>query len=117
MRNAMFYTFGAIEIEAAEFTEWLRGNEDALLERFLPLVSGQSLVLDFGPVRRIDTAGLAVLVALYRTASESGHSFAIANPASPIVEILAAVGLDRVLLRDGSEATRALEPCLACNAA
>jgi anti-anti-sigma factor len=117
MRKATFFIHDAIDIEASELTEWVRGNENLLLGSLIPLVRARSRVLDFSPVKRVDAAGLSVLVALYRAARESGHSFAIANPAAHVVEILAAVGLDRVLLHDLNEAKPVFEPCLARNAA
>ena len=104
MRKALFAAQDAIIIETCEAAEWVRGTESALLDRFGSLVSGQSVVLDFSAVERIDAGGLAVLVSLYRTSRDSGYRFAITNPAARIGEILAVVGLDRVLMVEANEA-------------
>jgi anti-anti-sigma factor len=86
------------QIAADEITELVRGNDGALLERFMPLVRGQSVTLNLAAVKRIDAAGLAALITLYCTARESGHDFTIQNPSSHVAEILAVVGLDKLLL-------------------
>ena len=85
-------------IVAGEITELVRGNENALLERFMPLVRRQSVALDLEAVTRIDAAGLAALITVYCTARESGHDFTILNPSSHVAEILAVVGLDKILV-------------------
>jgi anti-anti-sigma factor len=85
-------------IAAGEITEIVRGNDSALLERFMPLVRSQCVTLNLEAVKRIDAAGLAALITLYCTARESGHDFAIQNPSSHVAEILAVVGLDKLLV-------------------
>jgi anti-anti-sigma factor len=85
-------------IAAGEITELVRGNENALLERFMPLVRRQCVTLNLESVTRIDAAGLAALITVYCTARESGHGFTILNPSSHVAEILAVVGLDKILV-------------------
>jgi len=80
-----------------EITELVRGNDQVILERFLPLVRDERLALDLGGITRIDAAGLAALIRLYCAAHESGQSFVIANPSPHVAEILHLVGLDRIL--------------------
>jgi anti-anti-sigma factor len=127
MRKAMSSAHDIFEIQPSEPAEWVRGNEAAILGRLAPLVREQCLLLDFSRVRRIDAAGLAALISLYRTACESGHTFAITNPTPRVAEVLAIVGLDQVLLVDAAEASLAVAslgaispavgPCLAQTAA
>ncbi len=80
-----------------EITELVRGSDQLILDRFLPLVRRQNVALDLGSVTRIDAAGLAMLIRLYCAAREAGQSFTIANPSTHVAEILHLVGLDRVL--------------------
>lgn len=76
----------------------LRGEDAGLVERIAPLVRECSVTLDLTGVDRIDAAGISMLVALYRGASEAGHCFSVSNAAPHVVQILAVVGLDRLLL-------------------
>lgn len=80
-----------------ECTELVRGNEQLLLERLLPLVRRQSIALNLQNVTRIDAAGMATLIKLYCAARETRHSFAISHLSPQVKEILALVGLDGVL--------------------
>jgi anti-anti-sigma factor len=77
-------------------TELVRGQEEKLLARLEPLVRSQSVTLDMSHVRRIDAAGIAALIRLYRVAAEAGHSFAVTHPSSRVEEILSLVGLERL---------------------
>jgi anti-anti-sigma factor len=100
-RTKMHDTMCCTEIQpiaAGEITELVRGNENAFLERFMPLVRRQCIALNLEAVTRIDAAGLAALITVYCTARESGHDFTILNPSSHVAEILAVVGLDRILI-------------------
>jgi anti-anti-sigma factor len=81
-----------------ELAELVRGSEQALLARFAPLVRRQSVTLDMSSIERIDAAGIAALISLYVGAREAGHSFTVVNPSPHIAEILALVGLERILL-------------------
>ncbi|MFY9853814.1 MAG: STAS domain-containing protein [Terracidiphilus sp.] len=84
--------------EQANMAELVRGTEQGLLAWLAPLVSRQNVTLDLRPVERIDAAGIAALISLYSTASQAGHSFKVANPSPHVAEILALVGLDRILI-------------------
>lgn len=79
-------------------TELVRGHDQALLDRLEPLVCRQDLILDLCSVERIDAAGITALIYLYRSATEADHSFAVSNAAPHVAEILALVGLDRILV-------------------
>jgi len=104
-------------MEAGERMEWVRGNGGELLARLSPLVREQSVLLDFSPVERIDAAGLTALVALYREARVAGHRFAVTNATPRVAEILAVVGLDRVLLAESDEKCHRFGPRFARSAA
>lgn len=96
-------------IRPGEITELVRGSEQLILERFLPLVRQQSIVLDLCSVTRIDAAGLAALITLYAEACKSGHSLTVSHLTRHVREILALVGVDRLL--ESSEAGKV--PCFA----
>lgn len=117
MASTLYCENDVLKLEAGEPIEWVRGNETELLARLSPLVREQSVLLNFSQVERIDAAGLAMLIALYREAGASGHSFAITNPATHVSEILTVVGLDRVLVALSKGELPALETRLARNAA
>jgi anti-anti-sigma factor len=79
-------------------TELVRGSDRPLLDRLTPVVRRQSLSLDLSLVERIDAAGISALISLYRDALESGHRFTVCNASPRVAEILALVGLERILL-------------------
>jgi anti-anti-sigma factor len=83
---------------ATSFTELVRGNDQVLLERITPLVRRESVLLDLGSVERIDAAGIAALILLYRCALESGHDFTVSNASARVAQVLTLVGLDHILL-------------------
>jgi len=81
-----------------ELTELVRGCDRHLVEEMTPIVRRQSVSLDMTSVERIDAAGISALISLYRMAREAGHCFSVANAAPRVVELLALVGLDGILL-------------------
>jgi anti-anti-sigma factor len=81
------------------------GNEQLLLDRVAPLVRNQSVTLDLTWVERIDAAGIAALVELYRTAHTAGHHFTVVNAMPHVAQILALVGLDRYLMSHNAVCT------------
>ena len=88
---------------AANQTEFIlsdlvRGQDRRMLDRLVPLVCRQSLSLDLSSVQRIDAAGIAALITLYRAAQEAGNSFTVSNSSPRVAKTLALVGLDRILL-------------------
>jgi anti-anti-sigma factor len=82
--------------------ELVRGGEQQFVARLRPLVQAQSVRLDMNSIERIDAAGLAALVSLYRDGREAGHEFAIVHPSRHVARILGLVGLDRILVSEGS---------------
>jgi anti-anti-sigma factor len=84
--------------EPGEAMELIRGSEERFLERLQPLVQQENVWLDLDAVERIDAAGLSALIALYCDAHNAGHSFMVFNPRRHVREILALVGLDRILM-------------------
>lgn len=118
MASAMMCVDEVLKTEEGETAAWVRGNDSELLARLLPLVREQCVVLDFSAVERIDAAGLSALIALYREARQAGHSFAVTSPTPRVAEVLAVVGLDRVLLAEyGEEKRPGFLPRLARSAA
>ena len=85
-------------IRTCALTEIVRGSEACLVNEMTPLVRRQDLTLDLSPVERVDAAGIAALISLYRLAEESGHRFKVMNLAPHVYELLALVGLDKVLV-------------------
>jgi anti-anti-sigma factor len=106
-----------MKLEAGNLTELVRGRELGLVEELTPLVRRRSVLLNLEPVERIDAAGIAALVSLYRIARESGHRFRVSNASSRVAETLALVGLDGVLLSQNAEQASESAPVLAQNAA
>ncbi len=78
--------------------ELVKGQEQRFLEELVPLVHRLSVRLDLSLIARIDAAGLAALISLYREASKAGHVFAVINPSRRVARILEIVGLDRILM-------------------
>jgi anti-anti-sigma factor len=78
--------------------ELVKGREQEILEKLRPLVESRSVRLDLSSIERIDAAGLAALVSLYRVACSAGHEFAVVHPSRRVARILAIVGLDRILV-------------------
>lgn len=103
--------------EPGNLTELVRGQERLFLDRITPLVRRQSLALDLSSVQRIDAAGIAALITLYRTASEAGHRFSVSHASPRVAAILALVGLDRILLSQNAVQTSYFEPRLRQTAA
>ncbi len=84
--------------EQTELTELVRGNEQGLLAWLSPLVRRHSVTLDMSSVERIDAAGIAVLISLHAGARQAGHCFKVVNLSPHVAEVLALVGLERVLV-------------------
>jgi anti-anti-sigma factor len=109
-----------VNIEVAkprELTELVRGNEQHLIDEIKPLVRFQSVALDLTAVERIDAAGIAALIALYRIANASGHEFFISSVSPRVAEMLTIVGLDGILLSQNAKLSSHSAPRLARNAA
>ncbi len=98
--------------ESKDWTELVRGQDTRLIDEYAPLVRRQSVTLDLHSVTRIDAAGIAALVSLYRCALEAGNRFTVSNATPRVAEILALVGLDRILLSEDADQPPILEHCL-----
>jgi anti-anti-sigma factor len=81
----------------------VRGNEKQLVDRLMPLVRSRSLVLDVNAVEDIDAAGVSALIGLYRGAREAGQRFTIVNPGPHVTQVLALLGLEKVLISQNAE--------------
>lgn len=81
-----------------QITELVRGQDEMLLERYLPLARRQSVSLNFVSIRRVDAAGVSALLSLYTTAHKAGHGFKILNASPRVQQTLALLGLDSILL-------------------
>jgi anti-anti-sigma factor len=93
------------------------GTADKLKERLLPLVSeagrnGQAVVLDFGDVDYISSAGLRVLMLAAKEARAVGGKLAVAALQPLVSEIFQISRFDKVLPchRGVDEALAALSP-------
>lgn len=102
---------------SSQLTELVRGNEQRLIDEIKPLVRFQSVSLDLASVERIDAAGIAALIALYRIADASGHSFRISSASARVAEMLTLVGLDEILLSHNAALPSNSAPQLARSAA
>ena len=89
MTSAICDTTRTMAIDAGDSTELVRGHDQWLLQRIMPLVHHQRLVLDLSPIERIDAAGIAALVTVYATACQEGHNFTVCNPSRQVARILA----------------------------
>jgi anti-anti-sigma factor len=85
-------------LKACHLNELVRGSETGLIEEMTSMVRCGSVRLDLHRVERIDAAGVAALISLYRTACEAGNSFRITNLTPHVAEVLALVGVDRILV-------------------
>jgi anti-anti-sigma factor len=101
----------------SQLTELVRGNDRRWLEEMEPLVRRQNVSLDLAAVERIDAAGIAALISLYRTAREAGFGFNISRASARVAEMLALVGLDGILLSQAAQQCMHSHSRLAQNAA
>jgi ABC-type transporter Mla MlaB component len=85
-------------VRTCALSEIVRGSEGCLIIEMEPLVRRQDVSLDLSAVERIDAAGIAALISLYKMARESGHSFTVLNVAPRVYELLALVGLEAILI-------------------
>src|SRR6202044_1663736 len=104
-------------IPPGELHELVRGQDQSFVEQLTPLVSRQSVTLDLTHIERIDAAGIAALISLYWCADAAGNRFAVVNASTRVAEILALVGLDRILVSRNAAPSPQSEPCFAQPAA
>jgi anti-anti-sigma factor len=98
MNGIFFNTAEMMYVPAGDMHELVRGHEQCLVERLMPLVRQQNVTLDLHNVERIDAAGIAALISLYGTAKRAGNEFTVVNAVPHVAEILKLVGLDHFLL-------------------
>jgi anti-anti-sigma factor len=99
MKMEMSKTKEALMVADCELTELTRGVDRGWMDQFAALVRGQNVSLDLKRVERIDATGIAALISLYGFARDAGHSFAVENARPHVAEMLALVGLDRILMQ------------------
>jgi anti-anti-sigma factor len=116
MNTEMTKANDTMVVTPCDLTELVRGHDREFVDEMTPVVRQHSVALDLGAVDRIDAAGIAALISLYGFARDTGHCFAVANPSAHVKEILALVGLDRILLPQHAF-DRLEEACLAQSAA
>ncbi|MGA3045111.1 MAG: hypothetical protein ABSD67_00685 [Terracidiphilus sp.] len=59
MTRTLFLSTGPELVPIETLTELVRGQDQLLLERYLPLARKGSVSLDFVSVRRVDAAGIS----------------------------------------------------------
>ncbi len=104
-------------IALGDLHELVRGEEQILLQSVGPLVLEHNVYLDLSRVERMDAAGIATLIALYSSARNAGHEFALTNAPHRIREILALVGLEQILISHNADPKPHSEPQLERSAA
>ena len=104
-------------IAPGDLHELVRGQERELVDRLTPIVQKQNVTLDLVQVERIDAAGIAALISLYGCAFNTGNEFNVVNATPHVAEILALVGLDRILLIRNAVAAPEPGPCFVQSAA
>jgi anti-anti-sigma factor len=90
----------------------VRGQEARLLEGIGALVVKHNVTLDLGSVERIDAAGVAALVGLYRSAQTTGHRFQVANVTARVAKVLELVGLEGLLVSHNPVQGSHYEECM-----
>lgn len=100
-----------------DLTELVRGSERQLIDQLAAAVRRETVSLDLGSVERIDAAGIAALISLYRTAQDSGHGFSLANVAPRVRELLRLVGLESILVSHNAKSVSDSAPGLVQSAA
>ena len=110
-------TAETLRMAPGDLHELVRGQEQCVVERLAPVVRQHNVLLDLGHVERIDAAGIAALISLYACAQTAGTEFAVTNASPRVAEILALVGLDRILLSHNAVPRSQSEPCFERSAA
>ncbi len=112
MTSVICNMMDTVTFSRGEMTELVRGRDEDLMRRVTPLVRQNDVALDLRGVERIDAAGIAALISLYGEAQETGHRFTVSNASARVAEILALVGLDRILLSQNVVLESHAEHCL-----
>jgi anti-anti-sigma factor len=98
MNTIVARTRTAVVVAPEGITELVRGCDSRLVGHVEPLVRAKDVLLNCECIERIDAAGIAALISLYGSAQNTGHSFRVCNVRAHVKEILALVGLDRILV-------------------
>ena len=98
MNTVVTTTRTAVVAAPEGMTELVRGCDLRLVGQVEPLVRARDVLLNCESIVRIDAAGIAALISLYGSARNTGHSFRVCNVRAHVQEILAIVGLDRILV-------------------
>jgi anti-anti-sigma factor len=110
--NSNLYEMNETVISApGGMTELVRGTDQKLVECVTYVLRDRDVTLDLRSVRRIDAAGIAALISLYGLAREAGHNFTVCNVSGHVREILALVGLDRILVSHNVVRSSQSGPC------
>lgn len=117
MNSTLMHTAEALVLAPGDVHELVRGQEQSLVDRLMPIVRRQSVTLDMRHVERIDAAGIASLISLYGAALNAGNEFAVVNASHRVAEILALVGLDRILISHNAVPASQSGACLEQSAA
>jgi anti-anti-sigma factor len=117
MNGLLCNTADTLLIAPGNLHELVRGQERELVERLTPIVQKQNVTLDLAQVERIDAAGIAALISLYGCAFNTGNEFNVVNATPHVAEILALVGLDRILLTQNAVTASQTGSCLVQSAA
>jgi len=88
----------------------VHGAEDRFIASLLPCVERRSLTLDLSAVERMDAAGISALISLYCSAVRAGTQFSVSSPNAHVLEMLRLVGLEQILLANGSRKADSLSP-------
>ncbi len=110
MNHALCQSIDALVIAPDTMTELVRGAEECLVQRVVPLLRDQSVTLDLNRIDRIDAAGIAALIALYACAQTHGHTFSVINVSPRVAEMLSLVRLDEVLISHNAVLASQCEP-------
>jgi anti-anti-sigma factor len=120
MTSAIFNPTDVLIVTAQKaglVSELVKGQDKEFYDRIAPLVRSRSVSLDLSAIERIDAAGIAALVALYRASEETGNSFTIFSASPRVVEVLELVGLERILTSHNAVAASHCGSCQGFTAA
>jgi anti-anti-sigma factor len=98
MHSALCQSMVELVVAPDTMNELVRGEEESLVQRVVPLLREKDVVLDLNRIERIDAAGIAALISLYSAARQHGHSFSVKCVTPRVEEMLSLVRLNDVLI-------------------
>lgn len=110
MNHALCHPIDALVVAPDTMTDLVRGEEECLVQRVVPLLREQNVTLDLNRIDRIDAAGIAALIALYACAQTHEHRFSVINVSPRVAEMLSLVRLDDVLISHNAVLASQCEP-------